>query len=209
MKVLGIVCSPRKGGNTETMMEAALAGASAHGAETELWTTAGKDLKPCDGCYTCMDKKSDCHIKDDMQELYPKVVEAEGLIFGAPSYFMSVTAQGKIVIDRLFSLYNQYVLVNKVAGVLTAAGSDGHEGVRSAFHKFMQLTHMFCADFTFGFGYDKGEVRNDDFGMKSSEELGKQVVAMIQQQLRYPEEYKRPIYRICRETYGISDCPIR
>ena len=72
MKVLGIACSPRKGGNTEIMMKEALAGARSYGAETELWTTAGKDLKPCDGCETCVKRHGECHIEDDMQELYPQ-----------------------------------------------------------------------------------------------------------------------------------------
>ena len=209
MKVLGIVCSPRKGGNTEIMMEAALDGARGCGAETELWTTSGKELKPCDGCYSCFDKGNGCHIKDDMQELYTRIIESEGLIFGSPAYFMSVTAQAKIVMDRLFSLYNQYALVNKVAGVLCVAGSDGHHAVRTQFQSFILLSHMFPADHTFGFGYNKGDIRKDSFAMKSSEELGKQVVSLIKQKFRYPEEYKRFLYRICREKYGISDCPIR
>ena len=104
MKVLAIVCSPRKSGNTEIMAEVALAGASSYGAETELWTVAGKDIKPCDGCVTC-NKTHKCHVNDDMQELFPKVIAADGLIFCSPVYFMYGTAQAKIVIDRLFSVY--------------------------------------------------------------------------------------------------------
>ena len=105
MKVLGIVCSPRKNGNTEIMMKAALTGARSRGAETELWTTAGKDLRPCDACKSCVEKGGKCHIDDDMQELYPKVLASYGIIFGSPSYFDSVSAQAKIVIDRLYCLY--------------------------------------------------------------------------------------------------------
>ena len=204
MKVLGIVCSPRKGGNTEILVEEALAGARSYGAETELWTTAGKELKPCDGCFSC-NKTGKCHIKDDMQELYPKIVEAEGLIFGSPVYFMSITAQGKIVIDRLYCIYNQYVLANKVAGVLSVAGSSGSELLRAEFNNLFSLAHMFPADNTFGFAYNKGDIRKDTYAMRSSEELGKQVASLVKQQLRYPEEYRRPIYRIVRDTYGVTD----
>jgi len=209
MKVLGIVCSPRKGGNTEIMMEVALTGARSYGAETELWTVAGKDLKPCDGCDTCIKRGGECHIKDDMQELYPKILAADGLIFGSPVYFMAVTAQAKIIIDRLYCLYNQFVLPNKVAGVLIVQGSSGLEGARHQFQNLIRLSHMFPADYAFGFGREKGEVRKDDYAMKSSEELGKQVVSLIKQQFRWPEEYRKPIYRICRETYGIDSYPLR
>ena len=104
MKVLGIVCSPREGGNTEIMMEEALAGARSYGAETEIWTAAGKELKPCDGCRSCAKRDGKCHIEDDMQELYPKILAAEGIIFGSPSYFRSVTAPAKIIIDRFDGL---------------------------------------------------------------------------------------------------------
>lgn len=209
MKVLGIVCSPRKGGNTEIMMEEALAGARSYGAETELWTTAGKELKPCDGCDTCRQKDGKCHIEDDMQELFPRVLAADGIIFGSPSYFASLSAQAKIIIDRLYSLYNMYVLPNKVAGVISVASSYGHEGIWAQFGKFISHCHMLPADYAFGFARAKGDVRKDRFAMKSSEELGKQVVSLIKQQFRYPEEYGKPLYRICKENYGIDSYPLK
>ena len=209
MRVLGIVCSPRKGANTEIMVESALAGAHSCGAETELWTVSGKTLQPCDGCGVCKKKDGECHIKDDMQELYPKILAADGLIFGSPAYFHSGTAQAKTVVDRLYCLYFQNMLVNKVAAVVTVANSRGHEGVRLMFYEFMDSCHMFAAGSTKGYGRDKGEVRKDDYAMKSSEILGKQVASLVKQQLRWPEEYRKPIYRITRETYGIDSYPLR
>ncbi len=208
MKVLGVVCSPRKGGNTEIMMSEALAGARSYGAETELWTTAGKELKPCDGCDTCRKKDGKCHIEDDMQELFPRVLAADGLIFGSPSYFGSVTAQAKMVIDRMYSLYNMYVLPNKVAGVISVGSSLGHEGIWTQFSTFINYCHMLPADYAFGFARKKGEVRKDRYAMKSSEELGKQVVSLIKQQFHCPEEYRRPLYRVCTEEYGIDSYPL-
>lgn len=209
MKVLGIVCSPRKGGNTEIMMNEALAGARSYGAETELWTTAGKELKPCDGCETCRKRDGKCHIEDDMQELFLKVLAADGIIFGSPSYFGSVTAQAKMVIDRLYSLYNMYVLPNKVAGVISVATSRGHEGVWHQFSSFINHCHMFPADYAFGFAGDKGDVRKDRYAMKSSEELGKQIVSLIKQQFHWPEEYRKPLYRVCQDSYGIDGYPLK
>ena len=209
MKVLGVVCSPRKGGNTEIMMTEALVGARSYGAETELWTTANKDLKPCDGCDTCRQKNGECHIKDDMQELFPKVLAADGIIFGSPSYFCSVSAQAKIVIDRLYSLYNIYVLPGKVAATIAVAASSGHEAIWTQFASFFIHCHMLFADRASGFARDKGDIRKDRHAMKGAEELGKQVVSLVKQQFRYPEEYKMPLYRICKDRYGIDSYPLR
>ena len=208
MKVLGIVCSPRKDGNTEVMMKEALIGAGSYGAETELWITAGKDLKPCDACGICAGKNGACHIQDDMQELYPKVRAADGIIFGSPVYFFSVTAQAKLVIDRLYSLYSVQALCGKVAGVISAATSCGHEGVQTEFSKFINLSHMFQAERTWGYGDKRGDVRRDSYAMKSSEELGKQVVSLIKQQLHWPEEYRKTLFDLCMDKYGIDTYPL-
>ncbi|MFC1995636.1 flavodoxin family protein [Chloroflexota bacterium] len=209
MKVLGIVCSPRKGGNTEIMIQEALAGARSYRAETELWTAAGKELKPCDACRSCLKKEGKCHINDDMQELYPKILDADGLILGSPSYFESVSAQAKIVIDRLYGLYNMFALVNKVAGVINVAGSSGHEGAYAPLRNFIKFHHMLPADQAVGFAGDKGEIRKDKYAMKASEELGKQVVSLIQQQFRWPEEYRKPLYHVCEDHYRVRAYPLR
>ena len=209
MKVLGVVCSPRKGGNTEIMMNEALIGARSYGAETELWTTAGKELKPCDGCNTCSKKNGECHIKDDVQELYTKILAADGIIFGSPSYFMSVTAQAKIIIDRLYSLFNIYVLPNKVAGVISVATGIGHEAILTQFVHFFSHCHMLLADHVYGFASAKGDIRKDSYAMKGSEEMGRQVVSLVKQQFRWPEEYRMPLFRFCKERYGIETYPLK
>ncbi|MDO8568807.1 MAG: flavodoxin family protein [Dehalococcoidales bacterium] len=209
MKVLGIVCSPRKGGNTEILMQVALDAAQKLGAETELWTASGKDLKPCDGCESCRRKGGVCRIQDDMTGLYPKILAADGIIFGSPAYFMSVTAQAKIIIDRIHALYTHYLLANKVAGIIAVANSRGHEGVLQGFSNLFRSCHIIQADLATGWAQEKGEVRKDDFGMKNAEELGKQMVALINQKPCWPEEYRRPIHRIVKEDYGIDPFPLR
>jgi len=207
MKVLGIVCSPRKGGNTEIMMEAALAGARNCGAETELWTVAGKDIRPCDGCDACLKKGGECHIKDDIQGLQQKMIAADGLIFGSPVYLWSVTAQAKIIIDRMHSIFNQYLLPNKVAGVISVATARGHEGVWQQFHNIISLCHLLPADYAVGYAREKGEIRKDTFAMESAEELGKEIVSLIKQNFRWPEEYRRPVHHILRDKYAGYNLP--
>ena len=103
MKILGLSFSPREKGNTELLLEKVFEGARQLGADTELYTVADKDIKPCDGCGSCF-KTGECHIRDDMQKLYEKLLQAEGIVFGTPVYFYNMTAQGKTVIDRTITL---------------------------------------------------------------------------------------------------------
>ena len=97
MKVIGIVCSPRKGGNTEILVSRALEASGEFGAEeTELIRLSGKHIEPCDACLTCA-QTAKCHINDDMQAIYPRLLEADGIIIGTPVYFWGITAQAKIL----------------------------------------------------------------------------------------------------------------
>jgi len=210
MKVLGIVCSARIGGNTQVLMEQALAGARSYGAETELWSTAGKNLHGCDGDLACLEAGI-CKINDDMQELYPKVREADGIIFGSPIYWSSCTSQAKMVIDRFWLLVIQQALVGKVAGIIAVGGSYGMLGVKQEFLDIITPSHMIFADQCWGLAFDAGDVREDKFGMKASEELGKLVASLckelIECKFQWPKEFMRSIYSHCRAVYGIDSFP--
>ena len=205
-KVLGVSCSPRKGGNTEILLQQALAGAGERGAETELVTIFDKEIKPCDGCYACQ-KTGKCHIKDDMQGVYDKFLAADGIIWGTPVYYFGVAAQAKILIDRSFALSKGTRLTNKVGGVISVAASLGHQSVWNTFNSFFSVHHMLAADFVYGFGREKGEVRKDKHAMKAAGELGKQVVLLAEQKFKFPEQYDTPIYRYVLREYGINNCP--
>jgi len=85
MKILGLSCSPRKKGSTVFLLEEVLKGAREHGADTELFSVSGKDIRGCDGCYSCM-TKGECRINDDVKTIYEKMVKADGIILGCPIY---------------------------------------------------------------------------------------------------------------------------
>ncbi|MFC2013472.1 flavodoxin family protein [Chloroflexota bacterium] len=208
MKVLGIVCSPRKGGNTEILVKEALTRAKDCGAETELLTVWDKEIKPCDGCAFCADTGK-CHIEDDMQEIYLKFLDTDGIIWGTPVYFSDVTAQAKIIIDRLYALYKIGRLANKVAGVISVAGGVGHASVWNLFTAFFAENHMFSVDLVYGFASKKGDILKDKHAMKSAWELGRQVVLTVERQFRFPEEYDIPMYRYVEREYGISSSPTK
>ena len=76
MDILALSFSPREQGNTELLLEEVLLGARQHGSSTELYRVAGKDIQACDGCGSCW-KTGECHIKDDMQDVYEKMLGAD------------------------------------------------------------------------------------------------------------------------------------
>jgi multimeric flavodoxin WrbA len=158
MKVVGIVCSPRKGGNTEILMQEALEAARAAGAETELITVADREIAPCDACGAC-EATGMCTIMDGMQEIYAKLEAADGLIFGTPVYFTNVSAQAKAVIDRTYAFLWSRKLRGKVAAALIAARRVGASQVLSLLYTFFTVHRMITAGGGVGYGREPGEVR--------------------------------------------------
>ncbi len=180
MKVLGIVCSPRLHGNTEILLQESLTGAREAGAEVELLTLAGKTIAPCDACYSCR-KTGKCHIKDYMQDIYTKLLEADGIIFGTPVYFLTLCAQAKALIDRTYVFSAERALRDKVAGVVVTTNRAGTTSALTVFSNFFMLQRMIMVGAAIGFGgAEKGEIRNDKRGMEDAERLGRAVVRRIQ-----------------------------
>ncbi len=187
MKILGLSFSPRPDGNTVTLLNQALGGAQEEGAETELYSVAGKDIKPCDGCWGCR-KAGQCHIKDEMQNLYAKLLEADGIIFGTPVYFYNMTGQGKTVIDRTIAL-NQpgKTLANKVGGIIAVAGSFGLVDAVKELYFYMITRRMLPASFIAAYAGGKGDVKNMEKCMQATRELGHEMVKIAAKGFEYPE----------------------
>jgi multimeric flavodoxin WrbA len=101
MKVLGIVGSKRKHGNTSCLVQEALKEIKKHKIETELIFLGDYTINDCIGCEGCKDTYK-CVIKDDMQKIYPLLSEADAIILGSPTYFYNVTADVKAFIDRCY-----------------------------------------------------------------------------------------------------------
>lgn len=114
MKVLGLFGSPRKGGNTEILLEEALKGAEREGAEIERLYLSDLKITPCTECHGC-DSTGDCVILDEMQKIYPKLLEADIIILASPIFFYGVTAWAKTLIDRSQALWAKKYLVNDPA----------------------------------------------------------------------------------------------
>jgi multimeric flavodoxin WrbA len=180
LKVLGIVCSPRKGGNTEILVQEALTAAKESGAETELLRISEMQITPCDGCMTCH-QSGECKIKDDMQKVYKKLLAADGIILGSPVYFWSVSGQTKTLMDRTYALrYPHHRLNNKVGGAIVATGRRGSVTTLSIINNFFLGHDMITTGLGIsGYGTDKGEVKKDKHAMEGAKSLGRHIVQLI------------------------------
>lgn len=133
MKILGIAGSPRRGGNTDILLEQVMAGVKEVGGETESIVLDNLNISPCKYCNGCL-KFGQCVIKDDMQWIYTKLRETDRLILASPVFFMGLTAQTKAMIDRCQALWvMKYVLKQPVAlnfdrkrrGLFISVGGSG------------------------------------------------------------------------------------
>ncbi len=106
MKVLGIYGSPRKGGNTDQLLDKALEGARRAGAETEAVYARRLKMSGCLECGGC-DDTGVCVVQDDMQTVYPLLEEARVIFLASPIFFYGLTAQAKAVVDRSQALWSK------------------------------------------------------------------------------------------------------
>ena len=127
IKVVGICGSPVKGGNTEAfLMEALKAAGKIEGVTTEMISLAGKNIGGCRHCNWCLTKQVEgrvCNLDDDMQDIYPKLLEADALLIATPTYFTRLSGYLAIFIDRLRSVlmgrHYRGSLTDKVVGAMT------------------------------------------------------------------------------------------
>ena len=191
MKILGISFSPRKNGNTETLMNEALSGAKQEGAEVELYRFAEHDIKTCDGCRVCWET-GECHIADELEELCEKMLEADGIIFGTPVYFYSMNGQAKTFMDRT-SVFSrpEKSLANKVGGVIVTAGSMGLVDVLKDFYFYIVTRQMIPANFVAAYAGAGGDAGKLEKCIKAAKDMGRQMVLIAQKKFEYPPKIRR------------------
>jgi multimeric flavodoxin WrbA len=207
MKILGISTSLRKGGNTEILVKEALSGAKNAGIETEFLTLIGKTIQPCHGCFACT-KKGRCKLKDDMQGIFPKLLEADGIILGTPVYLWSLSGLAKVFIDRTFSLRHPTLsLANKVGGIIVVGSRTGLINAVNILNLYFGNNHMFSTDMVTGLAREKGAIRKDVFAMKEAEEMGRQMAALIRTKPAFPPEYDCGFHTYIQREYGLKSPP--
>jgi multimeric flavodoxin WrbA len=187
VKIIGIVGSPRKDGNTSYLVETALKSAELAGADTDIINLGNVDIEPCVACDICK-ATGECAIYDDMREISDIMMESDGMIIGSPVYFGSVTSQLKMLIDRTRPLRGSFKLKNKVSGAIAVGGSrnGGQESTISVIHDFL-LIHdaIIVGDGApmahYGgtcVGGPKGDSKMDETGIETSKNLGKRITEL-------------------------------
>lgn len=155
MNLLALLGSPRKNGNTSALLDSFLKGAASAGHSAETVFLHGKKIAPCTSCRSCRVDgigTGVCVIKDDMTDLYDKVIGADVIVHGFPIYWWSIPAQTKVFLDRIYAL-NYAVFKGKKLCVLTTFGGEGHDSgprlVESAFRDICAFLEMeFCGHLT-------------------------------------------------------------
>jgi multimeric flavodoxin WrbA len=182
MKAVAINGSPRKGGNTEILLKKALAPLATSGWETEVIQLGGAPIRGCQACYQCFKKKnSRCSQKDDaFNQCFEKMVAADAIILGSPTYFTDVSAEMKALLDRagLVALANGGLFRGKIGAAVVAVRRGGGT------HAFDTMNHMFLMSgaivpgstyWNLGFGLDKGAVAKDDEAARNMNDLGQTI----------------------------------
>ncbi|WP_456385511.1 flavodoxin family protein [Desulfolithobacter sp.] len=104
--------SPRRNGNTETLLRHVGKGIEEAGGTWELIRLPELDIHPCHGCGNC-EKKGTCILNDTMSSLYPRIMVTDRIVIGSPIYFYGLTAQAKLFIDRCQALWSRKYIFNK------------------------------------------------------------------------------------------------
>lgn len=126
MKVLVINRSPRAKGNSDLLCDEFIRGAEEAGNQVEKISLREKEIFPCKACYACF-RTGSCVQKDDMAEILEKAEKADVLLLATPTYFLTMSGQMKVMIDRLLPKWQG--LGEKDAYVIVT-GHDGKGGLK-------------------------------------------------------------------------------
>ncbi len=180
MYAIAVNGSPRAGGNTEILLKEVLSQLENNNWETELVKVGGTAIRGCLACYKCFENKdNECIIKNDgFNEIFEKLLKADAMILGSPTYFAAVSADLKALIERAgFVAYaNDHAFSGKIGAAVVAVRRGGATHVFDSINHMFQMSRMIIPGSTYwniGIGRDKEEVKNDDEGMANMRHLGK------------------------------------
>jgi multimeric flavodoxin WrbA len=180
MKVIGIVGSPRKNGNTNILVQQVLESAAEAGVETRTFILNEMNYKGCQGCGYCKSHDK-CKLEDDLTEVFDELASADGVVFGSPIYFGQFTGQMRLFLDRCYSLINAdfspRLPVGKKAIIIGVQGAPDPEAFKGVYEEFKGQVSGFMKaevkDVLVGVGYNiPGEVKNNIELMEKAKNAG-------------------------------------
>ena len=186
MKVVAFNGSARKDGNTAILIRHVLEVLEKEGIETELIQLSGEQIHGCMACGTCRKvKNKECKIVNDNVNLYiQKMAESDGVILGSPTYFSMMSPEMKALIDRagFVARSNGDMFKQKVGAAIVAVRRAGGIPTFDAINHFFLINQMIVPGSSYwnvGFGLNKGDVEKDDEGIKTMEDLGRNMAWLL------------------------------
>jgi multimeric flavodoxin WrbA len=186
MKVVAINGSARKDGNTAILINVVFDELKKEGIETEMIQFAGKPPQGCIACYKCFENKNRrCAVeKDILNECIGKLLEADGIVLGSPTYFSDVSSGMRAFIERcgLVARANDYMLKYKVGVGVVAVRRAGAIPAFNSLMLFLHYNQMIMPGSSYwnlGIGRNPGEVLNDEEGIQTMKTLGQNMVWLL------------------------------
>jgi multimeric flavodoxin WrbA len=188
MKVIAFNGSARKDGNTAILLNTVMDEMKAEGVETELYQLSGKPIQGCIACMKCFENKNKrCAVdKDIVNECIAKMVEADGILLGSPTYFADVSAGMKALIERagMVGRANNDQYQRKVGAGVVAVRRAGAYHVLGSLNAFFLIGQMIVPGSSYwnlAHGRLPGEVKSDEEGMRTMKQLGQNMVWLMKQ----------------------------
>jgi len=182
MYALALSGSPRKGGNTEILLNRVLEPLREGGWETELLQVGGQELRGCLACGKCFENRNRrCVIERDIfNQVAEKIFRADALILGSPTYFTDVTAEMKALIDRVgfVAMANGRLLAGKIGAAVVAVRRAGYTHAFDSMNHLFLISRMIVPGSTYwnmGMGLNPGDVEKDVEGLETMSNLGKTI----------------------------------
>lgn len=186
LKVVAFNGSPRRDGNTSILIDKVLKELKKEGISTEHMHIAGGKLRGCTACYKCFETLNNkCIIECDIiNNCIEKMVEADGIILGSPTYFTDVTAEMKALIDRagFVAKANDDILKRKVGAAVVSVRRAGGVHVFDTLNHFFSINQMITVGsdyWNLGMGLDIGDVQKDTEGLQTMELLGQNMAWLL------------------------------
>jgi multimeric flavodoxin WrbA len=183
-RVLILAASPRKNGNSTILASKAAEGVRAAGGEADVVPISHLKIAPCNACDSCITKpETGCVIKDDMQPLYQKIKDAQGIIFATPVYWFNMSAQMKLLIDRTYAIQGKgyWAFTGKDVGVILTYGdkdvfaSGGINALRS-FQDIFAYVKANLVGTVYGSADKAGDIQTNGKLLEKAYDLGKKLV---------------------------------
>jgi len=187
MKVLGINCSPRKKGNTEQLIREVFKSLETNGIKTELFQLGGKKVNGCIACLKCREAKDGrCHQQNDViNQCIDKIIKSDAIIIGSPVYFADLSSQAKALIDVAgYAIRGLSVnpLKRKLGAAVIAVRRAGAINAFDSINHFFLINEMIIPGSSYwntGIGREKGQVSEDEEGMKTMRVLGENMAWLM------------------------------